>query len=162
MTIVDVAPTNTVGALLMPVVAQRMLRFAVQNCPELDPFAWTASVMTRLWYPKPSVVILAFLDAAMQVVGHAVTVVESSGGRRYAFVSQAELDSHVDGKDVIERAIQLTDSWAASHGATLMVMTTDRSPRAWDRKYGFLALRTVMARPIGEGSLIRGERMDKP
>lgn len=148
VSVVRVDPYDPVTGLLVPIISQRMLEMARLHCTELDPEQLVKSTMVKLWARDPAIGVLAFVDEKGVCVGHCIASMETDGRNRWVFVSQVKADGNVG--DAVARAIEVADQWGRDNGATMMLMATGRSEKAWERKYGFKLSRRVMDRKIGD------------
>lgn len=149
--LVPLNPYNKSG-LLMPFVVQRIAEFAQQHMHEIDPETWTRGILARLCAGDPSLLVLAFVGAKGDVVGHGVASIESFGPSKWVFISQCRVEPGEGSSDptLVKRAIEYVDEWATKgFGVTRMLMASPRSDEAWRRKYGFKTLRHVMEREVG-------------
>jgi hypothetical protein len=151
ISLVPINPYDKSG-LLLPFVAQRVSEMAQQHMHELDPETWTRTVLSRLCAGDPHLLVLAFVGAKGDVVGHGVASIESFGPSKWVFISQCRVEPGEGSSDptLVARAIECVDTWAKhGFGVTRMLMASPRSDEAWRRKYGFKTLRHVMEREVG-------------
>lgn len=148
--IVRVNPYDKTGFLL-PFVVQRILEFARQHMEEMGPEQFTKHVIGRLTIGDPTILVLAFVGAQGDVVGHGAASIENDGQNKWVFIAQCRVEPGEGSSDptVVRRALEYTDEWAKSHGATTMLMASTRSDEAWRRRYNFKTYRHIMGRPVG-------------
>jgi len=145
--LVKVDPLDRSTGLLLPFLTQRVLRMARETPSEYDGERAVRAWFRRLIAGDPSILLLGFLREDGQVGGHILATIDQDGDRRWVLVLQARVECAT--REDRRRGIDFLDNWGRSYGATEMLMGTSRSPRAWQRLYGFKPTRVVMARPIG-------------
>ena len=144
-------PYHPVLGLLVPEVAQRLL-FRSKELGTEDSEETIYNVLSRLWQRDPTVLMLACVDSAGHVKGHAVASIEQSK----AFLLQPRIDEPSD-HDTIGELIGIVDNWVKEYNVSAMgahqpvsdlTLIARRSDPKWAKKYGFETKYYVMVRDL--------------
>ena len=151
--IVRLDPYHPVLGLLVPQVAQRLLDNTKQlGLEDEDSEATIHNTLSRLWSNDPTVLMLACIDSAGHVKGHAVASIEGNN----AFLLQPRIDEPTD-RDTIGDLIAIVDEWVKDYnkqvaelGRTIggLTLIAKRSDPKWAKKYGFETKYYVMVRDL--------------
>ena len=144
--LIRVDPLDPHTGLAFPNMALRIRDFMREHFSEGDPDTLTRQLLARVALGDPTVFLLAMIDVKnAKVVGHLLCTLEQAGAKKWVYGWQAEVEGKQD--DLLNKAFGLMEIWAGPEPKEF-AMTTARSERAWERKYGFKSLRHVMSRPI--------------
>ena len=144
--IVQVDPFHQTTGLLFPAILQRILGFSNTHYSEINPLAQARDIGMRACMGDPNLLLLAFLAPEGRMIGHAVSTVQETYGRRWLFVTQCKVDESAG--DVVQRAIQMGEEFGRAHGADILIFETRRSDSAWAKAYGFKTMRHLMAESL--------------
>jgi hypothetical protein len=128
---------------------QRMLTFCEQYTPEFPAHFIVSSWMNRLFSGDSNLHILVRLkEDSYKIIGHAVIDVQEAYGHRVVFCHQVQGDianvSHVD------EGAEYIDKLVAAVGAQCSVMYTSKHVKAYEKKYGYKSVRTVMMKCVSD------------
>ena len=116
-------------AMLFPLLIRRMLEFSQTHYSEINPLAQARDHAMRACAGDPNLLLLAFIAPDGRLIGHAVSTIQETYGRRWLFVTQCKLDEQAG--DAISRGIKLSEDFARARGADLLIFETRRSDSAW-------------------------------
>ena len=150
--IVQVDPFHQTTGLLFPAILQRILAFSHTHYSEINPEAQARDIAMRACMGDQSLLLLAFLAPEGRLIGHAVSMIQETYGKRWLFVTQCKVDESAG--DVIQRAITLGESFGRAHGAEILIFETRRSDSAWAKAYGFKTMRHLMAKSLNGTELV--------
>jgi len=149
--IVQLDPYHPVLGLLVPEVAHRLVERSKELDTE-DSEETIYNVLSRLWQRDPTVLMLACVDSAGKVKGHAIATIEQSK----AFLLQPRIDEPSD-QDTIGELISVVDNWVKEYNRAIpqtvqpvsdLTLIARRSDPKWAKKYGFETKYYVMVRDL--------------
>ena len=144
--IVPVDPFHPVTGLLFPALLQRILAFSRTHYSEINPEAQARDHAMRACAGDPNFLMVAFLAPEGRLIGHAISTIQETYGRRWLFVTQCKVDEQAG--DVVARAVKLGEDFGRAHGADTLIFETRRSDSAWAKAHGFKTMRHLMAKSL--------------
>ena len=154
--ILTVDPFHPVLGQLFPLLLRRMRDFAATHFPEVAPEQQAREYGARAVAGDPNLLLQAFIAPEGKLLGHSVSTVQESYGKRWLFVTQCKVDEPAG--DLMHRAIGEGMQFARARGAEFIVFETKRSDSAWAKAYGFKTMRHLMMRSLN-GPEVTEERV---
>jgi hypothetical protein len=161
LTPVVVDPLDPVTGMLFPFVVQRVVEFAREQHPEMNPQYVARQLLAQVVLGNDKVRLTAIVNPQGVIRGHVLASIQSdedpASPQVWCYIFQAKADANVG--DTLRNAVKgLVDHpWLKKHGATHLLMSTGRNEKGWERAFGFRPLRHVMWRPL-DGFPTEGEK----
>ena len=133
----------------MPAMRKRVRQFCAQYDTD-GPFdvLWRF-IEINFVADDPNILLLAAVDDAGEIVGHALLACEESLGQKVVLVRQLQTDGLVP-RDHVRQWVGHVEGWAKSKGAKELrcIALDSRRAKLFQRLYGFQGERVIMSRPI--------------
>lgn len=138
---------NTLGMLLHAPLYNRMVEFAKHYTPEFPCEDVVAEWLQALYANNPSVHILVNIEGN-SITAHAVLVVSTPYNKPVLMCHQLKDDKKTS--VFLDEVVEYGHKLCNEINAELMMFFTEKSSKAYEKKYGFKTARYVMVKNINE------------
>ena len=150
MIITRVDPGKPDGAMLTPILAQRVQAYAMEHQPEVDPTVYARTMMARLWGGDPGLLALLIVDPeAGMPAGHLLADARTPHG---AQIVQLRADQNVGNAKA--ECVQAAIEWATQGGLPHILLNVHRDPKVW-AQLGFQSVRHVLRKSLTQAQPLR-------
>lgn len=130
------------GKSLHGVLFNRMVAFARSLTPELPPEGIINRWLSRFYESDPLVRILVEMNEQYQITAHAIFEIQQAFGVIVISCHQYHTDkSNLANLDAV---VAYYRDLKAKTGATCGTFMTEKGSKAYEKRYGFKAVRTIM------------------
>ena len=137
---------------LFAVILSRVMGFAFTIPGCTIPPEWFSQVLGAHYGANSNgMLLLAVADDQGGIHGHFLAIAEQNYGRKVGWCYQAMLDKGVppaDSHRLVTEAMGILREWAQANYCVCLGMTTGRSTKAMQRRFGFQPKFTVMEFPL--------------
>lgn len=133
---------DNLGRLLHPVLYHRIHAFCMQYTPEIPAELFTNAILQRLYNSDSSLHILVTLDDNYTVIEHAIIDVQHAYGIPVIHCFQLVKDK--PNINTMDELMEYVDKLKAETNAACITFTTTKNTKAYQKRYGYSLLRSVM------------------
>jgi hypothetical protein len=137
-----VLANDHLGKSLHGVLFNRLVTFAATITPEIPPVSIIEYWLNRFYANDPSIQLLVELDNSYNIVAHAVVEIQHVANAVVICCHQYQSDKPDMAR--LDEFIEYGRKLKLEHNAACMMFTTAKNTKAYEKRYGFKAVRTVM------------------
>lgn len=139
---------DSLARLLHQALHARISAFCDAHTPEVPGDIVATAWLNRLFANDSSLYIIVRLSSTYDIIAHAVIDVQDTFG--FTVLSVHQMQGDTKSKAALDIGMEYIDKLAAEVNARYTVFYTGRSTKAFEHKYGYKTVRTVLLKQHGE------------
>jgi len=135
---------DALARILHSSLYDRIASFCEKFTPEVPANVFAGNILARLYNSDDRLHILIDVDEDYKIKGHAILEVQQQGDCKVIFCYQAQGDKGTN--ITFDAGMRYVDELAAAINAHSAMFTAVQPSKAFEKKYGYKAVRTVMVK----------------